>query len=391
MSADESPDTETFARWVDAFQDWQDSIGFPTHLLGDYEFTTRFGEMERDEIEYGTWKGRPKFESPDEIPEERVRDLLLKLIVVQGDTEFASVEQQRRLLDDPPTHYDKMSALRVMAEEQRHGWQMCALLIDHFGEAGEKEAEQELTRSADEGSRILGSFNEPVDNWLDFFTFTQFIDRDGKYQLTMLSTSGFAPLARSMGPMLVEESFHLGTGMNGLKRVVQAGEVPIPVLQRNFNKWIPTAYDLFGKDGSDFAHYAYHYGLKGRYDEPGRDDEPDTRKLNSMARQHFHDEITRQVALLNKAIPSDAAGADDNGHLYVPDMKFRRDIGEHADQCYSVHGEPLSDAEYEEHLQEVLPTEEDEELLEELFKEGDWIAPKDAKWPKDTFGEEVAG
>lgn len=380
--------SDAFEEWIGQFTAWQDRIGFPRHLLGDFEFTIKFGGLEHDEIEYGEWKGRPKFTSPEEIPNERVRDLLLKLIVVQGDTEFASVEQQRHLLKEAPSHYDKMSALRVMAEEQRHGWQMCHLLIDHFGERGMEEAEKQLERSADEGDRLLGSFNEPVDNWLDFFTFTQFIDRDGKYQLTMLSTSGFKPLARSMGPMLVEESFHLGTGMNGLKRVIEAGRIPLDVLQRNFNKWVPTAYDLFGKDGSDFAHYAYVYGLKGRYDEPERDDAPDTRKLNSMARGHFHDEVSRQVELLNRAIP--AAYPDANGGLYVPDMRFHREIGEHAGERYSVHGEPLSETEYEDHLAEVLPTEEDREVLEECFKDEDWIAPKHARWPEETFGEDAA-
>ena len=83
-----------------------------------------------------------------------------------------------------------------------------------------------LERTADEGNRLLGSFNEIVAHWLDFFTYAQFIDRDGKFQLKMLSTSAFTPLSRSMGPMLKEESFHLGTGNNGLLRIIKAGRVP---------------------------------------------------------------------------------------------------------------------------------------------------------------------
>lgn len=374
--------TEDFDDWIGHFEGWQERIGFPTHLLGDFEFSTKFGELESQEIEYGDHEGEPKWTSPDQLPNDRVRDLLLKLIHVQGDTEFASVEQQRHLLKKAPTHYDKMSALRVMAEEQRHGWQMCHLLVEHFGDDGIEAAKDLLSRSADDDERILGSFNEPVNDWLDFFAFTQFVDRDGKYQLTMLSTSGFAPLARSMGPMLVEESFHLGTGMNGLKRIIEAGEVPLELIQKVFNHWVPTAYDLFGQDGSDFSHYAYKFGLKGRFDERSRDDEPDTRKLNSMARQHFHDEIASQVKLLNRSIP------DGNGdELYVPDLKFRREIGEHAGEPYSVHGERLSETEYEDHLQEVLPTEEDRERLDEIMKQDDWIAPKHAKWPEKTFGD----
>ena len=106
-----------------------------------------------------------------------------------------------------------------------------------------------------------------MDNWLDFFTYTQFIDRDGKFQLKMLSTSAFEPLARSMGPMLKEESFHLGTGNNGLLRIVKAGRIPPEMIQKYFNKWVPTAFDLFGTDNSSSAHWAYVWGLKGRFDE----------------------------------------------------------------------------------------------------------------------------
>src|SRR5205814_1249961 len=140
---------------------------------------------------------------------------------------------------------------------------------------GKREAAKLLERRADEGERLLGSFNELVDNWLDFFTYTQFIDRDGKFQLTMLSVSGFDPLSRSMNPMLKEESFHLGTGNNGLLRIVKAGKMPPELIQKFFYKWIPTAFDLFGTDNSSSAHWAYVWGLKVRYDERENQSEAD--------------------------------------------------------------------------------------------------------------------
>ena len=114
----------------------------------------------------------------------------MNLIVYQGDTEFASVEQQKNLLDTAPTEYDRKALTRVNSEEMRHGWQMCYLLVNYFGDSGKLEARKLLERRAFRGDRLLGSFNAPVNNWLDFFTYTEFVDRDGKYQLTMLSHSG---------------------------------------------------------------------------------------------------------------------------------------------------------------------------------------------------------
>ena len=103
----------------------------------------------------------------------------MNMIVYQGDTEFASVEQQRNLLENAPTEWDRRAITRVMIEEMRHGWQMCALLVDHFGYSGKVEAQKMLERRAFENKRLLGAFNVDVDNWMDFFTYTDFVDREG--------------------------------------------------------------------------------------------------------------------------------------------------------------------------------------------------------------------
>ena len=257
-----------FESWIEMFNDWQTRIGFDPSWLGDYSFDIKFDwDTAGGEIEFGDFEGMPKWERRMQIPQQNITDAILTMVSVQGDTEFASVEQQNHLLETAPTEYDKKSALRIMCEEQRHGWQMAYLLCTFFGEQGVREAAKLLERNAQEGTRILGSFNEPIDHWLDFFMFTHFIDRDGKYQLKMLSTSSFKPLAASMGPMLKEESFHLGTGANGLRRVVKQGVIPCSLIQKYINKWVSTGLDLFGTDDSTSAEWAYVYGIKGRYDE----------------------------------------------------------------------------------------------------------------------------
>ena len=141
--------------------------------------------------------GRKKWENVRQIPTQNIRDALINLIVYQGDTEFASVEQQRCLFETAPRDYDRSALTRVMIEEMRHGWQMCALLVDHFGPSGKVEAQKMLERRAFENKRLLGAFNEDVDNWLDFFTYTDFVDRDGKFQLQMLK---YRPLLRWGAP-----------------------------------------------------------------------------------------------------------------------------------------------------------------------------------------------
>ncbi|HWO43316.1 MAG TPA: Phenylacetic acid catabolic protein [Candidatus Eisenbacteria bacterium] len=357
----------TFDDWIDYFRHWQRDIGYDPSLLGNYQFETKLGELHSTEIEFGDFRGQRKWERLTQVPNQAIRDALMNLIVYQGDTEFASVEQQKNLLDTAPTDYDRQALIRVNSEEMRHGWQMCYLLVNYFGDSGKLEARKLLERRAFKGNRLLGSFNAPVNNWLDFFTYTEFVDRDGKYQLTMLSHSAFAPLAQSVTAMLKEEYFHMFTGHTGLTRVVRANKIPIPIMQKYFNKWLSTAYDLFGTDHSSSATWAYVWGLKGRYDEHEAEVPADKERLNDLAREHYLKESAKLIDQLNQLIPPGQP------KLRAPDLKFNRAIGEYAGKRYSVTGEPLSAEAYEKHLAEVLPTAEDERLLNEIMRGSDWV------------------
>ncbi len=357
----------TFDDWIDYFRQWQKDIGYDSVLLGDYKFNTKLGEVHTPEIEFGDFKGQRKWERLGQIPNQSIRDALMNLIVYQGDTEFASVEQQKNLLDTAPTEYDRQALIRVNSEEMRHGWQMCYLLVTYFGDSGKLEAKKLLERRAFRGDRLLGSFNAPVNNWLDFFTYTQFVDRDGKYQLTMLSHSSFAPLAESVIAMLKEEFFHMFIGNTGLTRILRAGKVPLPIIQKYFNKWLSTAYDLFGTDNSSSANWAYVWGLKGRYDEHEAQAPADKSRLNDLARKHYMVECEKLIDALNQFVP------EGQKYLTAPDLKFNRSIGEHVGKTYSVTGELLSEDAYKKILTEALPTPEDERLLNDLFKEKDWV------------------
>jgi len=363
----------TFPDWIDAFYEWRKDIDLRLPpKYEDYQFDAKYGELKTSEIEFGDFKGNRKWDRVTQIPHQPIRDALLNLIVYQGDTEFASVEQQRNLLETSPSEYDTDSICRIMLEEMRHGWQMCHLLVHHFGETGKIEARKQLERRSWQNNRLLGSFNVNVDNWVDFFAYTEFVDRDGKFQLNMLSSSGFAPLARSMGPMLREEGFHLGTGHMGLQRIVKAGVLPVPVLQKYINKWLSTAYDLFGKDSSSSAEWFYVWGLKGRYEEARQQGEADKGHLNELSREMYRQEVEKLIQSINRLIPDGAPV------LYAPDLKFHRGIGEYSGQTYSVTGELLSPEEYAKHLAQALPTAEEQEDVRGLMNEPGWIAPREA-------------
>jgi benzoyl-CoA 2,3-dioxygenase component B len=372
----------TFSDWVGLFDDWRKDIGVNHDEIASFKFDTLYGAIETDEIQFGSYKGRRKWENLRQVPTQQMRDAMMNMIVYQGDTEFASVEQQRYLFESAPTDWDRRAITRVMIEEMRHGWQMCALLIDHFGYSGKVEAQKMLERRAFDNKRLLGAFNVDVDNWMDFFTYTDFVDRDGKFQLQMFKYSAFAPLGRSMSYMLREEAFHMGTGNDGLRRIVEAGVIPGWLIQKYLNKWISSSYDLFGTDHSSSAHWAYVWGIKGRYDEPKNEQTADLHDLNDYNRHLYRDEVAGLIERFN-SVPGQP-------RLYAPHIKFNRHIGRWAGQKFHAQtGELVDDNAYEEHLKEYMPSADDKKLLLDIIgSEKKWIAPKTgARDPLVSIGE----
>jgi benzoyl-CoA 2,3-dioxygenase component B len=200
----------------------------------------------------------------------------------------------------------------------------------------------------------------------------------------MLKYSAFAPLGRSMSYMLREEAFHMGTGNDGLRRIVQAGVIPAWLIQKYLNKWISSSYDLFGTDHSSSAHWAYVWGIKGRYDEPKNDKEADLDDLNDYNRNLYRDEVAGLIERFNTVLkPGEPK-------LYAPDIKFNRMIGRWANQ--KVHpqtGVQLEDKEYDQQVPEFLPSADDKKLLLEIIaNEQKWIVPKEgARDPFETIAE----
>jgi benzoyl-CoA 2,3-dioxygenase component B len=162
----------------------------------------------------------------------------------------------------------------------------------------------------------------------------------------------------------------------GLQRVLQRGVVPIPIVQRYVNKWVPTAYDLFGTDHSSSAQWLYVWGLKGRYDEAKQETEADKEHLNETSRGQFFQEVNQLIGQLNRHVP------EGQPKLAAPDLKFHRAIGDFKEGRYSVTGEELSPEAYAAHLAEALPTAADQEVLRDIFASGEtWIEPRGKSAP----------
>jgi benzoyl-CoA 2,3-dioxygenase component B len=351
-------------------------------------------------IGFGDNIGSPTW---DVVPGEH-RNTLRRLIVTQGDTEPASVEQQRLLGLTAPSLYDLRNLFQVNVEEGRHLWAMVYLLHSYFGRDGREEAEELLQRRSGnpDKPRILGAFNAPIDNWLDFFMFTMFTDRDGKYQLLALAESGFDPLSRTTRFMLTEEAHHMFVGESGVERVVARtaelmkedpngdaraqGGIPLEMIQKHLNLWYTLSLDLFGSEVSSNAASYFAAGLKGRAKESSYedhkaldgtyrmslmkdgavvdDDVPLRNAMNEVLRDEYADDCQRGVDRWNKRL----AEADLSFRFALPSKRFHRHIGLYANLPFSPDGRLLSQSDYEKHKDQWIPSEADRDYVRSLMK-----------------------
>jgi benzoyl-CoA 2,3-epoxidase subunit B len=366
-------------------------------------------------INFGDYKGQPAWQ---EVPGEH-RGTLRRLIVTQGDTEPASVEQQRHLGRTCPSLYDLRNLFQINVEEGRHLWAMVYLLDAYFGRDGREESEALLQRRSGDRDRprILGAFNEKTPDWLSYLMFTYFTDRDGKYQLASLAESGFDPLARTCRFMLTEEAHHMFVGETGIGRVVQRtcelmrehrtddvrkhGGIDLPTMQKYLNFHYSVSLDLFGSEVSTNAANFYTAGLKGRFEETrqqddhklkqatyrvacpqgediGEREEPALTSLNERLRDDYIADCQRGVDRWNKILGNHGIDFE----LKLPHRGFHRAIGAFAEYKVSPDGRLISQAEWDARHSEWLPTEADEIHVQSLMqpvaepgKFASWIAP----------------
>jgi benzoyl-CoA 2,3-dioxygenase component B len=294
---------------------------------------------------------------------------------------------------------------------------MVYLLHGYFGRDGREEAEELLQRRSGnpDKPRILQAFNQPCDDWLNFYCFTMFTDRDGKYQLSALAESGFEPLARTCQFMLTEEAHHMFVGETGIGRVIKRtaqlmkenedvrklGGIPLEIIQKYINFWYTYSLDLFGGEISSNSADFFAAGLKGRFQEQKKYTDhiaaegfvnieaveegrvisrqvPLRNALNEVLRDEYVKDSERALTRWNKFIAEEGIQAE----IYLPSTRFHRHVGEYANHYFDVRGNLITQEEFERRSTEWLPTMEDRQYVRSLMiavtepgKIANWIAP----------------
>jgi benzoyl-CoA 2,3-dioxygenase component B len=351
---------------------------YPTQT--PYQLFAKIGKLQSDLIGYGRMAGQPRVERAGDMVGNMfytARDI----VRAQASTELGSIQQHRLTLEEAPTDVMKVAILRIMAEELRHAYQM--FWVFDADPTWKKPGHPDVaTDTLDEllsmqlGNHVLDAFNIPFYNFLDNVIFATIIDLVGKYQLEMQKVFSYAPMARSMGPMLSEEGYHIGSGRGFLKELSVAattgkGRYSIDDIQRAMNVWLPRGVEMFGNERG--GETAIAFGFKDR--------------TNGTVQSEYYNEVRELIELTNVAIAQSLVreisapdarslvreiqdtretqrGVAYENLLMVPDVKFYRKRGmeEIAFMPYDVdgnllteNGRPFSGEKYIEYLKSVLP------------------------------------
>jgi 1,2-phenylacetyl-CoA epoxidase catalytic subunit len=365
--------TTTITRkYHDAIVDWQRK-NFPEldilekhwddHFRGvpPFELVSKVGDLKSGDVEVGQYAGRKRFE----LAKEMVGNAFFSardIVRAQCSTELGSIQQHRLTLDRAVSEKGKFAVLRIMAEELRHAYQMFWVLDQDatwkkpgLGDVAKQTIEELL--SMELGGHVLDAFNIDFTDFLDNVTYATVIDLVGKYQLEMQQVFSYAPMARSMGPMLQEEAFHIGSGRTLLKEIGQMaargeGDYSLDDMQRALNLWVPRGLEMFGNEHG--GETAVTFGFKD--------------KTNGTAQAEYVEEVigvirNTNVAIVQQRLPQisreDAhaliADVERNGDtkqgirledlLLMPDTKFFRKRGpeEVIFKSYDVRGNLLKE------------------------------------------------
>jgi len=345
-----------------------------------FQLFAKVGEIKNDTVEIGQYAGRKRFE----LAKEMVGNAFFSardIVRAQCSTELGSIQQHRLTLDNAVSDKGKFAVLRIMAEELRHAYQMFWVLDQDptwkkpgLGDVAKLTIEELL--SMELGGHVLDAFNIDFNDFLDNVTYATVIDLVGKYQLEMQQVFSYAPMARSMGPMLQEEAFHLGSGRKLLKEICQMaargeGDYSVEDVQRAMNLWFPRGLEMFGNEQG--GETAVTFGFKD--------------KTNGIAQSEYIEEVLGvvrnvNVAMVLELLPNTSRedahrlideiersgdphqGIKPEDLILLPDTMFFRKRGPEEfvfgpydlrGQLLTEEGKPLSPDAYLRYLSTVLP------------------------------------
>lgn len=202
-----------------------------------------------------------KLESLDDVT-GGYKEMLLKLMVAQADSELAGAYGYVPWIQGAPTMAERLAMANIVKDEIRHARAMYDLL-DKVGVDTDKLI-------ADDMKHRMKVFYEPIDTWADLVMFNFLMDRAAGHQLRDAAECSWGPWSRAMVQIEKEEWMHVRHGEHWVKKLASSPETKAEI-QKALDFWFAKVNRIFGKSGSKSNKDFQHFKLKQRDNQDVRE------------------------------------------------------------------------------------------------------------------------
>lgn len=258
-----------------------------------------------------------KIEADDWMPED-YRMQLIKLIAMHGISEIMGAFPEKEWVPKTPTLKRKLSLMAKVQDEVGHGQLLIRVAEDLMKPLG--KTREDLLQDLYNGRlKFHNVFHMQTVSWADAALIGWLVDGAAIVTQKMLAYTSYAPYARALKRIILEERFHAYHGEDMVIALGDGTEEQREMMQDALNRWWPALLMFFGppEDGGIASNQSMNIRYKIRS------------KTNEQLRQEFLDKYVPQIRALGMKVPDDNIYYDEEKQQWVythPDYSYLKDV-----------------------------------------------------------------
>lgn len=258
-----------------------------------------------------------KIEADDWMPED-YRNQLIKLIAMHGISEIMGAFPEKEWVPRTPTLKRKLSLMAKVQDEVGHGQLLMRVAEDLMAPLG-KTREDMLDDLFNNRLKFHNVFHMPTPSWADAALIGWLVDGAAIVTQKMLASTSYAPYARALKRIILEERFHAYHGEDMVIALGDGTPMQREMMQDALNRWWPALMMFFGppENGKICSNQEMNIRYKIRY------------KTNEELRQEYIDKYVPQILALGLKVPDETLHYDEAQQKWVythPDYSYLKEV-----------------------------------------------------------------
>ena len=258
-----------------------------------------------------------KIEADDWMPED-YRIQLIKLISMHGISEIMGALPEKEWVPRTPTLKRKLSLMAKVQDEVGHGQLLLRVAEDLMHPLG-KTREDILDDLFTGRLKFHNVFHMSAPSWADAALIGWLVDGGAIVTQKMLASTSYAPYARALKRIILEERVHAYHGEDMVIALGDGTDLQREMMQDALNRWWPSLMMFFGppENGKISSNQELNIRYKIRT------------KTNEELRQEFLDKYIPHILALGLKVPDSTIHYDENTKQWVythPDYSYLKNV-----------------------------------------------------------------